>query len=168
MKKVTAILLALVLALGVTFTAMAESETYEIALITDIGHIDDKSFNQGTWEGILRAQKDFGIDCKYLKPAGTTEADYLKEIGNLADAGYQMIVCPGFKFETAVFQAQDKYPNIKFVLLDGKPHNADYSTFKTGDNVVAVSWLEQESGFVAGVAASVQIKEGEFGFIGGM
>ena len=171
MKKTLAVLFV-ALAAALSFTGCskkaAAKSSLKVGMVTDSGTIDDKSFNQGTWEGILRAQKDFGIDCKYLKPAGTTEADYLKEIGNLADAGYQIIVCPGFKFETAVFQAQDKYPNIKFVLLDGKPHNADYSTFKTGSNVVAVSWLEQESGFVAGVAASVQIKEGEFGFIGGM
>ena len=97
-----------------------------------------------------------------------TEADYLTEISNLADAGYQMIICPGFKFETAVFAAQDRYPNIKFVILDGQPHSADYATYRTGSNVAAISWLENESAFIAGVAAAVHVKEGEFGFIGGM
>jgi basic membrane protein A len=172
MKKALAVACTLVAAAlavtGCSKKAAAQKTALKVGMVTDSGTIDDKSFNQGTWEGILRAQKDMGIDCKYLKPAGTTEADYLKEIGNLADAGYQIVICPGFKFETAIYTAQDKYPNVKFVLLDGKPHTADYATYKTGTNTVAVSWLEQESGFVAGVAASVQIKEGEFGFIGGM
>lgn len=170
MKKIVALVAALFVGLALTScTKKNESKSVlRVGMVTDSGTIDDKSFNQGTWDGILRAQKDFGIDCKYLKPSGTTEADYLKEIGNLADAGYELILCPGFKFETAVFEAQDKYPNVKFVILDGKPHSADYSTFKTGDNVVSISWLEQESGFVAGVAAASHVKNGEFGFIGGM
>jgi basic membrane protein A and related proteins len=171
MKKAITVLFALAAAaLAITGCSKKaeQKKALKVGMVTDSGTIDDKSFNQGTWEGILRAQKDMGIDAKYLKPAGTTEADYLKEIGNLADAGYQMVICPGFKFETALFIAQDKYPNVKFVLLDGTPHNADYSQNKVGTNTVAVSWEEQQSGFVAGVAAAVQIKEGEFGFIGGM
>jgi basic membrane protein A len=137
-------------------------------MVTDSGTIDDKSFNQGTWEGIKRAEKDMGITIKYLKPAGTTEADYQKEIGNLIDAGYKFVVCPGFKFETSIFAAQDKYPQAKFVILDGEPHSADYKEYRIEKNVVAVYWSEQESGFVAGVAAAVEMKKAEFGFIGGM
>ncbi|MBQ9630883.1 MAG: BMP family ABC transporter substrate-binding protein, partial [Treponema sp.] len=170
MKKILALALALVVSLSLASCTKKNDakSVLRVGMVTDSGTIDDKSFNQGTWEGILRAQKDLGIDCKYLKPVGTTEADYLKEIGNLADAGYEMILCPGFKFETALFEAQDKYPTVKFVILDGKPHSADYATFKTADNVVSVSWLEQESGFIAGVAAACHVKTGEFGFIGGM
>ena len=67
--------------------AAASGSSYKVGMVTDSGTIDDKSFNQGTWEGILRAGKDFGVQTKYLKPAGSTEADYIKEIGNLADAG---------------------------------------------------------------------------------
>jgi basic membrane protein A and related proteins len=70
----------------------------KVGMVTDAGTIDDKSFNQGTWEGILRAGDELGVTVKYLKPVGTTEADYLKEIGNLYDAGYKFIITPGFKF----------------------------------------------------------------------
>ena len=140
----------------------------QVGMVTDAGTIDDKSFNQGTWEGILEAEKDLGITTKYLKPVGTTEADYLKEIGNLIDAGFKFIVTPGFKFETAIFAAQDKYPEAKFVLIDGTPHTADYSEFRAEANVVSIFFAEHESGFLAGVAAALQINEGEMGFIGGM
>lgn len=138
-----------------------------VGMVTDSGTIDDKSFNQGTWEGILAAEKDLGITKKYLKPAGETEADYLKEIGNLYDAGFKFIVTPGFKFETAIFAAQDKYQDAKFVILDGNPHSGDFNPV-VKDNTVAIFFAEHEAGFVAGVATALELKEGEAGFIGGM
>ncbi|NBK20862.1 MAG: BMP family ABC transporter substrate-binding protein [Spirochaetia bacterium] len=173
MKKLT-VALCIFLLLGTVVFAQGSAEgaakksNLRVGMVTDAGTIDDKSFNQGTWEGILRASKDYALDVKYLKPAGTTEADYLKEIGNLVDAGYNLIICPGFKFETAIFEAQDKYPNVKFVILDGEPHSADYSVFRIEPNVAAVYWAENESGFLAGFAAALQVKEGDFGFVGGM
>ena len=71
---------------------LTEKNAIKVGMVTDAGTIDDKSFNQGTWEGILKAKEEFGIQEKYLKPAGTTEAEYLKEMGNLYDAGYKFIV----------------------------------------------------------------------------
>jgi basic membrane protein A len=127
--------------------------------------------NAATWEGILRAEKDLGVEVKYLKPTGTTEADYVKEIGNLYDAGFKFIVCPGFKFETAVFITQDKYPDAKFVLIDGSPNNGKFDETrqeKLGSNTVSIFFAEHESGFLAGVATALQLKEGDVGFIGGM
>ncbi|AZN39653.1 BMP family lipoprotein [Paenibacillus albus] len=142
--------------------------SFKAGMVTDSGTIDDKSFNQGTWEGLEQATKDLGVESKYLKPSGTTEADYLKEIGNLYDAGFKMIVVPGFKFETAIFAAQDKYKDAKFVLIDGTPHTADNKQNKVGENTVSIFFAEHQSGFIAGVATALQIKEGEAGFIGGM
>ncbi|MDD4574024.1 MAG: BMP family ABC transporter substrate-binding protein [Sphaerochaeta sp.] len=172
MKKLT-VVLCILLMLGSMVFAQGSNEStgksnLRVGMVTDAGTIDDKSFNQGTWEGVKRAGLDYGLDTKYLKPAGTTEADYLKEIGNLVDAGYNFIVCPGFKFETTLFEAQDKYPKVKFVILDGEPHSADYSEFRIEKNVVGVYWAEHESGFLAGFAAALQLKGSEFGFVGGM
>lgn len=139
----------------------------KVGMVTDAGTIDDKSFNQGTWEGVERAAQEFGLEKKYLKPVGTTEADYVKEIGNLYDAGFKFIVTPGFKFETAIYQAQTKHQDAKFVLIDGNPHSGDFNPV-VGQNTVSIFFAEQESGFLAGVAAALELKEGEFGFIGGM
>lgn len=173
MKRVVVLLLAIMFVANFAFAggdqeSGSDSSSLKVGMITDAGTIDDKSFNQGTWEGILEAEKDMDITTKYLKPVGTTEADYLKEIGNLYDAGFRFMVTPGFKFETTIFQAQDKYPESKFVLIDGAPHNADYSVFNTAANTVSIFFAEHESGFLAGVASALQIKEGEMGFIGGM
>ena len=147
------------------------AEQLKVGMVTDAGTIDDKSFNQCTWEGIQKAKEELKIDNNYLKPGGTTEADYMKEIGNLYDTDYKFIVTPGFKFETAIFQAQDKYTDAKFVIIDGSPNNGkegDERVAKVGDNTVAVFFAEHEAGFLAGVAASLELKTGELGFIGGM
>jgi len=139
----------------------------KVGMVTDAGTIDDKSFNEGTWKGIEKAQKDLKVETSYLKPSGTTEAEYMKEIGNLYDTGYKFIVTPGYKFETAIFNAQDKYKDAKFVIIDGNPHNGDYNPV-VKENTIAIFFAEEQSGFLAGIAAAVELKEGQFGFIGGM
>lgn len=148
-------------------TGTTEKNDLKVGMVTDSGTIDDKSFNQGTWEGIKQAESELGIDANYIKPSGETEADYMKEIANLYDTGYKFIVTPGFKFETAIFQAQDKYKDAKFVLIDGNPHNGDYNPV-VADNTVSIFFAEHESGFLAGIATALQLKDAELGFIGGM
>jgi basic membrane protein A len=173
MKKIV-VLLAVMAAFGLLMASCAQgaaSSGLKIGMVTDAGTIDDKSFNQGTWEGLQKAGTDLKVETKYLKPTGTTEADYVKEIGNLYDAGFKFIVTPGYKFETAILAAQDKYADAKFVLIDGVPNNGAFDATrveKVGPNTVSIFFAEHESGFLAGVAAAVQVKEGDFGFIGGM
>lgn len=172
MKKFLTILLSVMLVSGIFVSCTKEKEketnAFLVGMVTDSGTIDDKSFNQGTWEGILKAEKDLGIKPKYLKPVGTTEADFVKEISNLYDSGYKFIICPGFKFETAVFKAQEKYPDAKFVLIDGNAHAADSFEPANGPNTIGITFLENESAFLAAIAAALQVQEGIFGFIGGM
>lgn len=140
-----------------------------VGMVIDAGIVDDKSFNQGTWEGLKQAGHDLQLKVKYLRPAGTTTADYEREIANLHDAGYGLIMAPGFKFENAIYSAQSKYPDVNFVIIDCLPRSADDNT-KAGVTVnsVAIFFAEQEAGFLAGVAAALQVRSGQFGFIGGM
>lgn len=166
-KGIGLLVILVMLAVAVTGCFDKGGSELKVGMVTDAGTIDDKSFNQGTWEGVERAGEELELETKYLKPSGTTEADYMKEIGNLYDAGFKFIVCPGFKFETAIFQAQDKYTDAKFVLIDGNPHSGDYNPV-VKENTVAIFFAEHESGFMSGVAAALELKEGEFGFIGGM
>lgn len=142
----------------------------KVGMVTDSGTIDDKSFNQGTWEGIQKYQKDKNtIDTKYLKPAGEQETDYTNAINDLVDTGYKIIVTPGYKFETAVNKAATDHKDATFVLIDGQTHTADKpNDFVKHDNVVCVFFNEHEAGFLAGVAAALQTKSGKLGFIGGM
>ncbi|WP_297714509.1 BMP family ABC transporter substrate-binding protein [Clostridium sp.] len=141
--------------------------TLKVGMVTDSGTIDDKSFNQGTWEGIKKAEKELGVEKNYMQPSGETEANYLTEIQNLYDSGYKFIVTPGYKFETAIYKAQEQYADAKFVILDGAPHNGD-NNYVVAENTVAIYFAEEQSGFAAGIAAAVELKTGELGFIGGM
>ena len=172
-KRIALALAALMLTglVGCGNNSTSGTDKLKVGMVTDAGTIDDKSFNQGTWEGISRAKDELNVDANYLKPVGTTEADYMKEIGNLYDTDYKFIVTPGFKFETAIFQAQDKYSDAKFVIIDGSPNNGktgNERVEKLGENTVSVYFAEEEAGFLAGVAASVELKTGDLGFIGGM
>lgn len=140
---------------------------YELALVTDLGTIDDKSFNQGAWEGLTKYAEENGISYKYYQPQEGTTDSYLETIGLAVEGGAKLVVCPGFLFEEPVYLAQDQYPDTKFILLDGEPHSGDYSEYKTNDNVMPILFQEDESGFLAGYAA---VKEGytKLGFMGGM
>lgn len=150
-----------------TGTEVVADGLYKVGMATDSGTIDDKSFNQGTWEGIKRYETENGtIESKYIQPLGEAKEDYLTTIDTLAESGYQMIVTPGYKFEGAVTEAQKTYPDVKFVLIDGVP-NVD-GVPEIADNTLSLFFNEQEAGFYAGIAAALESKTGKVGFIGGM
>lgn len=149
-------------------TASTPSEDgYELALVTDLGTIDDKSFNQGAWEGLKKYAEENSISYKYYQPQEGTTDSYVETIGLAVEGGAKLVVCPGFLFEEPIFIVQDQYPDVHFILLDGEPHNADYSEYKTGANVMPILFQEDQAGFLAGYAA---VKDGntKLGFMGGM
>jgi len=166
MKKVTIILLAVVILFSAA-CSKRNAETFDLALVTDLGTIDDKSFNQGSWEGLVQYARENNITHKYYQPSEQSNDAYLTTIDLAVRGGAKVIVTPGFLFEVPVYMAQDRYPNVRFILVDGVPHSADYSTFRTGRNVVGVLYAEDQAGFLAGYAA---VKDGyrKLGFVGGM
>ena len=143
------------------------SDGYELALVTDLGTIDDKSFNQGAWEGMKKYAEENGISYKYYQPQEGTTDSYLETIGLAIEGGAKLVVCPGFLFEEPVYLAQDQYKDVHFILLDGEPHSGDYSEYRTEANVMPILFQEDEPGFLAGYAA---VKDGytKLGFLGGM
>ncbi|HZK00069.1 MAG TPA: BMP family ABC transporter substrate-binding protein [Tissierellaceae bacterium] len=171
MKKIMAIVLAVMLVsmslIGCTGDGGGASTGSEIALITDKGNIDDKSFNQGAWEGVKQFAEAENITHQYIKPEDATDDDYLSAIDLAVTGGAEVVVTPGFLFEVAVYEAQTKYPDVKFILLDGAPHTADFETFDTKDNVASILYAEEQSGYLAGYAA---VMDGmtDLGFMGGM
>lgn len=174
LKRVLAVLLAFILVFGLVACGggakeeePAAAETYEIAMITDIGTIDDKSFNQGTWEGVVAYAEKNNITHKYYKPTEQSTDAYLAAIQLAVEGGAKVIVTPGFLFEEPIYLAQDLYTDVTFILIDGNPHNADYTEFRTNDNAVGIVFAEEQSGYLAGYAA---VKDGytKLGFMGGM
>ena len=182
MKKLTALLLASVMAIGCltgcgggggnagTEGGNKGKGGYEIALVTDKGNIDDKSFNQGAWEGVEAYGKANGIEPHYYKPEEASDEGYLAAIQLAVDGGAKVVVCPGYLFEVAAYNAQTMFPDVKFILLDGEPHTAD-GQYKTESNVACIKYAEEEAGFLAGYAALVEaVADGKatLGFEGGM
>ena len=166
MKKLLALALAVVLALSVFAGCAAGGKKAELALITDIGTIDDKSFNQGAWEGLVKYAEEKGISHQYYQPTEKSTTAYLESIDQAVKNGAKVIVTPGFLFEEPVYIAQDQYPDVTFILIDGNPHDADYN-YKTADNCVGITYAEEQVGFLAGYAA---VKDGmtKLGYMGGM
>lgn len=172
-RTLLAAMLAATLVLGLGMAPIAAvADSYEIAMITDLGTIDDKSFNQGAWEGIKEYAEPNGKTYHYYQPDAQSTEIYLDYIEQAVNGGAKVIVTPGFLFEVPIFIAQDMYPDVHFILLDGNPNDGDYSKeggpeFRTEKNAVGIVYAEEQAGFLAGYAA---VKDGytKLGFMGGM
>lgn len=145
-----------------------EDGNAELALVIDVGTIDDKSFNQGSWEGVKKYGDEKGVSYNYYKSAEATTDSFQDTIELAIEGGAKVIVCPGFLFETPIYNLQGQYPDVKFILIDGEPHDdSDPAVYETADNTMAVLYEEDQAGFLAGYAA---VKDGykNLGFMGGM
>ncbi len=169
MKRILAVILVITIMATMLLAGCgaAAGKNFEIALITDKGNIDDKSFNQGSWEGVEKFAKDNNITHKYYKPEEASDAGYLSAIDLAVTGGAKVIVTPGYLFEVPVYEAQTKYPDVKFILLDGVPHKADSAEADIKSNVASIKYAEQEPGYLAGYAA-VNDGMSKLGFMGGM
>lgn len=169
MKKMFASLLALSLMLVgcVGGSDEKKDDTPVIALVTDQGTISDKSFNQSAWEAVEQYAKEKGLGNKYYKPATFDTAGYTAQIENAVDNGAKVIVCPGFKFSETIANVQEKYKDVKFILIDATPADAKGNAVDPKDNVYCALYKEQQPGYLAGYAA---VKEGytKLGFMGGI
>ncbi|MGO5051751.1 BMP family lipoprotein [Lachnospiraceae bacterium LCP25S3_G4] len=178
-KKVVSMILAATMIIGMVGCAKkpaADTESndskkdsksgYELALITDVGTIDDKSFNQGSWEGLEKYAKDNDITCKYYKPSEKSDEACLSAIDLAVKGGAKVIVTPGFLFEVPVFEAQTKYPDVSFITIDASPKDADGNE-KIEKNVLSIFYAEEQAGYLAGYAAVVEGYR-QLGFMGGI
>ena len=138
---------------------------YELALITDVGTIDDKSFNQGSWEGLEKYAKEHDITYKYYKPAEKSDEACLNAIDLAVKGGAKVVATPGFLFEVPVYEAQTKYPDVSFIIIDAQPVKDGEA--KLEDNVLSIFYAEEQAGYLAGYAA---VTEGyrNLGFMGGI
>ncbi len=168
MKKLFLSVLATTLLVGgLTTLSACGGRTAELALITDVGDVDDESFNQASWEAL----RDYAIEnnktYEYYRPTEDSTDARVKSIKQAIQKGAKVVVCPGYLFETAIYQVQKDYPEVKFLLLDGEPHTEDYATYETAPNTANVLFQEQVSGYLAGYAAVVDGYR-NLGFCGGM
>ncbi|MBQ8292491.1 MAG: BMP family ABC transporter substrate-binding protein [Bacilli bacterium] len=138
-----------------------EADSYQIAFVTDIGQLKDKSFNQGTWEGLKRYAYENNKTYKYYQPANgnaATDDDRYDAMKAAVDGGAEIVVCAGFMQFNALQKAATEFTNVKFVFVDGWNFGLQ--------NVTAIIFQEEQAGYLAGYAA---VKEGftKLGFSGG-
>ena len=144
---------------------------YQVAFITDVGQLKDKSFNQGTYDGVKLFAANNGKSYKYYQPANGNEAtddDRVNAMNLACDNGAEIVVAAGFMQEAALRAAAKKYPNVNFVFIDGYPigEEAGVADSPVLKNVAGIAFMEQQSGYLAGYAT---VMEGytKLGFTGG-
>ena len=175
MKKVFLLVLALVCALVFVgcgnkpepdeevkeIPDVMEADSYEIAFVTDIGQLKDKSFNQGTWEGVKQYAYENGKSYKYYQPANAnnaTDDDRYNAMKAAVDGGAKIVVCAGFMQEVALVKISAEHPEVKFVFVDGWNFGKE--------NVTAIIFQEEQAGYLAGYGAVVDGYT-KLGFAGG-
>ena len=167
MKKIFALLLAAVMLLGCVAIASADAK---IALVTDVGTIDDESFNQACWQAVETYALENDVEYTYYQPSADSLDARLLSIDQAVNEGATVIVMPGYLFGATLVTAQDKYPDVNFIAVDVSAGDLtlDYENYvDPAANVICVTFSEEQAGFLAGYAA---VKEGytKLGFLGGM
>ncbi|AXH98755.1 BMP family ABC transporter substrate-binding protein [Sporosarcina sp. PTS2304] len=138
-----------------------EKSEFSIAMVTDIGGIDDKSFNQSAWKGVKEFGEEQGWEkgtggYDYLQSAGS--ADYTTNLNNLARRDFNLVFGVGYLMEDAISEIAAQQTDTNFAIIDG---------VVDAPNVASVLFKEQEGGYLAGVAAALMTKSNKIGFVGG-
>ena len=153
---------------------------YQVAFVTDVGQLKDKSFNQGTFDGVKLYAAANGLSYKYYQPANGSEAtddDRYDAMQAAVEGGADVVVCAGYLQEAALRKAAIEYPDTPFVFIDGYPIQEQATEYDAAGNalpndspvltnVAGVAFQEQQAGYLAGYAA---VKDGftKLGFSGG-
>ena len=153
-------------------TMTSEDGKYQVAFVTDVGQLKDKSFNQGTFDGVKLYAAANGLSYKYYQPANSSEAtddDRYNAMKAAVEGGAEVVVCAGYLQEAALRQAAMDYPDVPFIFIDGYPLDDDPDPAVEGNilaNVAGIAFQEEQAGYLAGYAA---VKDGftKLGFSGG-
>ncbi|WP_248484738.1 BMP family ABC transporter substrate-binding protein [Tepidibacter aestuarii] len=132
----------------------------KIGMVTDTGGVNDQSFNQSAWEGLKKAEAEFGIKASYQE--SKQDADYVPNIENLVDQENDLIWGIGFKMADAVKEAAANYPDQKFAIIDNSYGD------ETPENVIGVTFKEEQCSYLVGLIAGKMTKTNKVGFIGGI
>jgi len=189
MKKILSVLLVLAMALSLVACGGGEAAKdagYKIAMVTDYGDITDQSFNQTTWEAVVKFGEDNNVPTKYYKPTTNDTAGRVAMVELAIAEGNNVIVLPGYAFGGTIAEVSANYPDTKFIALDVakgdlleggvalkgesydyNPDNWNLTDYVYMDNVYCAIYQEELSGYMAGYAA-VKLGYTKLGFLGGM
>jgi basic membrane protein A len=135
--------------------AEAPEQGIRVGLVTDIGQLNDRGFNQLAYEGVQRAERELGAEVRVIESA--SDSDYVPNHSSLAEEGYDVVIGVGFAQGEAVAAVAQQFPDTKFVIIDvdqeslpGKPAN-----------VVGLLFKEEEVGYLAGALAALTVKRAD-------
>lgn len=175
MKKILSILTVGILVLsgcatttgGYEFDGACDSVDPTIGFVTDAGGVDDKSFNQGTWEGIEQYCSENSVGATYVE---TTDSAQLKtNLDLMAETdGIEVVVASGFVFANDLYSSAVAHPDTDYILIDAEPTNPETGKVESLDNVMSYYFNEQEAGYLVGYIAGTMTESNRVGFVGGL
>lgn len=169
-SKFIAIILTVVMVLSLTACGNTDStastnddasteKTIRVGMVTDVGGVNDGSFNQSSWEGLQKASQDLGVEVKYLE--SETDADYAPNIETFVDDGYDLIICVGYMLADALRVSAEANPDQKYAIIDD-------SSCSDLDNVTSLMFEQSQASYLAGVVAGMMTESNKVGIVLGM
>ena len=159
MKKLLSIALVLCLAFALAVPAMAEGETVKVGMVTDVGGINDQSFNQFAWAGLQAlAAEDPTFEVNYLE--SKTDADYQTNINTFIDEEYDLIICVGYMLADATKEAAEDNPEQAFAIVDDASIDLP--------NVACLTFAQEQCSYLVGLVAGYMTKTNTVGYVQGM
>ena len=160
-KKVMAAVLTAAMVASVSampqMVAAADDE-FKIGLITDVGGVNDGSFNQSAWEGLEKAGEELGVEVNYLESA--TDADYQPNMETFVDEDYDLIISVGYMLADATREAAEANPDTKFAIIDDSSIDLP--------NVTSLMFKAEQASYLVGYVAGLTTKTNNIGFVVGM
>ncbi|MCF6410629.1 BMP family lipoprotein [Pseudalkalibacillus salsuginis] len=178
MKKRYGLLMSMVLAAGTLLSACGSDESdsgsgdkkedgFKVAMVTDTGGVDDKSFNQSAWEGLQEFGKENDLEEKkgYNYLQSENQSDYRPNLNSLVRQNFDLIYGIGFLMQEDIQKVAEQQKEAQFALVDSVAVDADG---KPLENVASITFKEHQGSFLVGLVAGLQSKSNKIGFIGGV
>ena len=160
MKRTLLFLLVLMIGLVPALSVSAQDPLIEsVCLVTDVGKVNDGTFNQFAYEGMLQAADDFDLETTFIET--TSQTDYEANIQTCIDSGFDAVITVGFLITDATLVAAQDNPDVFFIGIDQGYEDAP-------DNLVGVQFREDQSGFIAGVLAALTTESNIIGGVYGI
>ena len=135
-----------------------DASEFKVGLITDVGGVNDGSFNQSSWEGLERAGEELGVTVNYLESA--TDADYAPNLETFVDEDYDLIISVGYMLADATRAAAEANPDTKFAIIDDSSIDLP--------NVTSLIFHAEQASYLVGYVAGLTTQTNNIGFVVGM
>ncbi|HVL94772.1 MAG TPA: BMP family ABC transporter substrate-binding protein [Solirubrobacteraceae bacterium] len=138
---------------GETTTAAPEEKKIRVAMVTDIGGLNDRSFNSSAYKGLQRAEKELGAEIRAL--TSSSNADYVPNLSTLARQKYDLVIAVGFLMAEATEKVAKSFPETNFAIID----YSQAAMKSKPSNVQGLLFAEQQAGYLVGYMAGLYAKD---------